>query len=911
MGDDESPVSTRRPKLPLKRKRTGEIEVTLDGTNCQEVKAYAVNPAESHECVVPSGNNSPMPSCLPIRSPQRPRVQQFWNFEDACFSRAILTANRSFTNLLRDMEGEEDEPPVIAPQDVESKTLRMSSVGLNQQKFKYTEGNPGQNVSSNALLQPNPPAKRLGTASKGAESKTLLAPPFGIKEHQHEFLEADPGLNVSSKTVQHPNAPDKFPRAASEGVESKTPLPPPGGFKKHQLRCTETDPGQNVNSKTAVHPNAPDKPPVTGSQGGQFKTLVLSPDGLNEHKLRCSEANPRQDVNSNIVLHPNAADKPPGTDSQCVEFETHLASPDGFNKHKLKCTEANPGQSVSSNTGLRPNAPDMYKTPGAVSQGVVFETLVAPPVGVNGHQLKYIEANTGQGVSSSTVLHPDAPSKPHGTCSHGVEPDTLLESPDGINEHNLKSIEANPGRDVNSNKVHPNAPNSIAKEGQNVNSSTLHPYAADTVAKESQSINSNAVHPNASDTVPKECENLILGTRTNHDLHKTTECRINFQYGGDTDDYFEADSKAVKKEQASEDTGSMIWDLDEELDQKFKDVLQAEEIIQHSPSSSDHDSRNENLLYGEEMIFHGFVRENDRNFKIHRVFSVDICACMRRNHTRNSKVLQKVGKGSASIPRRRLGRWDRGIKPEVATVPEVDEVFSGAEWKSFNPRTRVKTVLSQFNYLVSFYRSLSISRPAVAAGQYLRAKRFCFNEGRGVVGRIPGVRVGDKFNFREELRSLIISRNSQAGIECIPASLSGYVDKNGRPVSVAVSVVYSREYKDNEYDGETLIYVGSGGDKNLVNQRLKSSESTDHKEKDQKLVRGNLALRNSCDLGVPVRVIRGEMYYEEGRRMRKRYWYDGLYDVKKWYKSVGSAGSKVWKFRLVKRKKQTVMAFNR
>ncbi|KAL3698273.1 hypothetical protein R1sor_012349 [Riccia sorocarpa] len=223
-----------------------------------------------------------------------------------------------------------------------------------------------------------------------------------------------------------------------------------------------------------------------------------------------------------------------------------------------------------------------------------------------------------------------------------------------------------------------------------------------------------------------------------------------------------------------------------------------------------------------------------------------------------SKAIQKVTKGRTSTLRNSRGRFETP-KYEVVTVPAVDEVFSGPEWESFNHRQKVKAILSQFSFLVSYYRSQSIRRPHLAAGKYLRAKRFCFNEGKSVVGNIPGVRVGDKFKFREELLLLIVTRTTQAGIEYIPASESDYVGEDGRRVSVAVGVVCSEGYKDNEEDGESLVYVGSGGHKNLV----KSSGATDQKEKDQKLVRGNLALKNSCELGVPVRVIRGEMFYED------------------------------------------------
>ncbi|KAL3698274.1 hypothetical protein R1sor_012350 [Riccia sorocarpa] len=437
----------------------------------------------------------------------------------------------------------------------------------------------------------------------------------------------------------------------------------------------------------------------------------------------------------------------------------------------------------------------------------------------------------------------------------------LVAPPDGLDQYKLKYTEANPAQGVSSKAMQANAAGTCTSE--------------------------------------KKEENLsLVPVRDHKKFDSGTECTTSFKYDGDPD------LKAYNRKEVEEERGGMIYSPDEEVVKTQVKLYKVETEDTFSESFDD------SLLYGEEVMFFTTTRDNpDRGMKLHHFFPVDIRSCMRRWPIRASKpvskAIQKVTKGRNSTLRNSLGRFE-APKYEVVTVPAVDKVFSGPEWKSFNHRQRVKTILSQFSFLVSYYRSQSIRTPHLAAGKYLRAKRFCFNEGKSVVGSIPGVRVGDKFKFREELLLLIVTRTTQAGIEYIPASESDYVGKDGRRVSVAVSVVCSGGYKDNEDDGESLVYVGSGGHKNLV----KSSGATDQKEKDQKLVRGNLALRNSSELGVPVRVIRGEMHYEDNRRMRKRYCYDGLYDVKKYYKAVGSAGSKVWKFLLVKRKKQAVMLFN-
>ncbi|KAL2644968.1 hypothetical protein R1flu_012555 [Riccia fluitans] len=399
-------------------------------------------------------------------------------------------------------------------------------------------------------------------------------------------------------------------------------------------------------------------------------------------------------------------------------------------------------------------------------------------------------------------------------------------------------------------------------------------------------------------------KNSKKGQRQNLKTYKNFDMKDKFQGDEDAYDNLTMDSKARKSKEREIVTGNMIHILDE-------DVTNAEVYKKRGELPLQANSCESSLLYGEEVRFHGTVRDL-RGSTIYRVFSVDLRSSKQAFFQNSARVVSRPkdtnAPGYANTPLGKTRRQKLLAKHELVPVVDVDEVFSGPEWKCFDPRKRVKTILNQFQYLVRFYQSEAVDRADVAAGRYLMKKKFCFNDGRSVVGSIPGVEVGDMFKFRVELLILIVSRTSQAGIEYIPASLSGYVDKDGCPLSVAVSVVSSGGYKDDEDDGETLIYVGSGGDKNKVVRKLKSSRSADHVEKDQELIRGNLALKNSCDLGVPVRVIRGEKYYDEDiGTKRKGYRYDGLYDVLKCYYDVGSAGSKVWKFRLVKRKKQGFM----
>ncbi|KAL0312020.1 UNVERIFIED_CONTAM: Histone-lysine N-methyltransferase, H3 lysine-9 specific SUVH5 [Sesamum radiatum] len=98
------------------------------------------------------------------------------------------------------------------------------------------------------------------------------------------------------------------------------------------------------------------------------------------------------------------------------------------------------------------------------------------------------------------------------------------------------------------------------------------------------------------------------------------------------------------------------------------------------------------------------------------------------------------------------------------------------------------------------------------------------NVEKQILGQVPGVEVGDEFQYRVELAVIGIHRLYQAGID--------WMKLNGVPV--ATSIVSSGAYADDVENADVLIYSGQGG--NVVG-KVKQPE-------DQKLERGNLALRN-------------------------------------------------------------------
>ncbi|RZC57183.1 hypothetical protein C5167_004491 [Papaver somniferum] len=165
----------------------------------------------------------------------------------------------------------------------------------------------------------------------------------------------------------------------------------------------------------------------------------------------------------------------------------------------------------------------------------------------------------------------------------------------------------------------------------------------------------------------------------------------------------------------------------------------------------------------------------------------------------------------------------------------------------------------------------------------LKKEEKWVNTGGKIVGHVPGVEVGDEFQFRVELALIGLHGPFQAGID--------FVNKDGK--YLATSVVSSGVYDDID-NFDVLVYSGHGGNPSGENK----------KAEDQKLQRGNLALKNSVDERTPVRVIRGfkEMKRPDSPDTRSKlvttYTYDGLYLAERYWQEKGRHGNNVYMFEL-------------
>ncbi|CAI9095512.1 OLC1v1031483C1 [Oldenlandia corymbosa var. corymbosa] len=148
-----------------------------------------------------------------------------------------------------------------------------------------------------------------------------------------------------------------------------------------------------------------------------------------------------------------------------------------------------------------------------------------------------------------------------------------------------------------------------------------------------------------------------------------------------------------------------------------------------------------------------------------------------------------------------------------------------------------------------------------------------------VLGPISGVEVGDRFNYRMELRLVNLHKPPRAGI-------GSMVDVPGR--RIAVSIVDSGVYDNVREDQKTLIYCGHGGNETNGNRGVSAE--------DQKPKMGNLALMNSIKAKNDIRVIRGSRGSNS-----LGFIYDGLYTAEEMWKERNSNGNLIFKFKLVRK----------
>ncbi|XP_071548103.1 E3 ubiquitin-protein ligase UHRF1-like [Panulirus ornatus] len=235
------------------------------------------------------------------------------------------------------------------------------------------------------------------------------------------------------------------------------------------------------------------------------------------------------------------------------------------------------------------------------------------------------------------------------------------------------------------------------------------------------------------------------------------------------------------------------------------------------------------------------------------------------------------------------------LSPPMESIPDVDEWFcplcknddteivkAGERLKE--SKKKAKMASSKGN------TSRDWGKGFACAGR----QKVCTIVAQNHFGPVPGIEVGTSWKFRLQASEAGVHRPHVAGI-------------HGRENEGAYSIVLSGGYEDDEDNGDSFTYTGSGG------RDLSGNKRTAEQSCDQQLTRMNRALALNCNVplskngaeakdwkgGKPVRVIRNskgrkhsDFAPEEGNR------YDGIYKIVKYWQEKGRSGFKVWRYLL-------------
>lgn len=161
------------------------------------------------------------------------------------------------------------------------------------------------------------------------------------------------------------------------------------------------------------------------------------------------------------------------------------------------------------------------------------------------------------------------------------------------------------------------------------------------------------------------------------------------------------------------------------------------------------------------------------------------------------------------------------------------------------------------------------------------------------VGEVPGVNIGDQFQYRAELTVVGLHSRFSAGIDYIKVGEKRY----------ATCIVDSGRYKNKRISPDSFIYIGEGG----------NPEITRKKAEDQKPKCGNLALITSMKANLPVRVVHCCQTLKEPNTLGVnngsgfRYTYQGLYTVSSYQRRKDESGKWVFKFEMKRLTDQSIL----
>ncbi|KAJ3684351.1 hypothetical protein LUZ61_013515 [Rhynchospora tenuis] len=197
------------------------------------------------------------------------------------------------------------------------------------------------------------------------------------------------------------------------------------------------------------------------------------------------------------------------------------------------------------------------------------------------------------------------------------------------------------------------------------------------------------------------------------------------------------------------------------------------------------------------------------------------------------------------------------------------------------PRAHVEAILSTFDAIRRRLEQINeldgVTKRSDMKAEVIMSSNDLMANKQKRVGPVPGVQVGDIFYFRMEMCAV--------GLHALP--MAGIDSMIGRTNPIAIAIVSSGGYDNDDDDVDVMVYTGQGG--NSRNEK---------KRGDQKLERGNYAMEQSDIWKNPIRVIRSRK--DPFSRSNKVYIYDGLYRIKRSWTETSKFGFKAFKHKLVR-----------
>ncbi|KAL7590592.1 hypothetical protein Lser_V15G36019 [Lactuca serriola] len=302
------------------------------------------------------------------------------------------------------------------------------------------------------------------------------------------------------------------------------------------------------------------------------------------------------------------------------------------------------------------------------------------------------------------------------------------------------------------------------------------------------------------------------------------------------------------------------------------------------------------VKFGNPMEQHpicGIMQERKPFKKLDNVDSMSMECCNRLENTKRNSFKSKESGISKPFGSRSTGKvkfWDPRIpSSNDDNAPKAkDTNFIGSRNEQIR-REKIRETMILFETIYTRLLQDNGSKQKgekraiwilpMEAAKIVKQKLKWMNVDK-TLGEILGVQPGDMFRFRSQLHIV--------GLHCQPHCGIDYTSINEK--NLAISIVNSHRYSNESQSCDVLTYCGEGGGGGGC-FGYKPQVPPD----DQKLERGNLALKNSMIEKNPVRVIRKVFGVGNNNNV---FVYDGLYTVEHCTQKRGSEGKLVFMFEL-------------